>query len=177
MAVPSMRPRPLVTSFSMEAEAAPGQSSMALVKVDKENTMATAGVLAGVAGVLVGGVWLGGALFAATSYLVRKDDDLSKGLSGVATGSLEALNFVDYLSNKYEVTSKLGSALSQGPLESVSDAITNFDKEVGIKDSLGGILLSGTDLAAQAVAKAMELNEEYRVTDQIKEKIDSALSK
>ncbi|CAE8646424.1 unnamed protein product, partial [Polarella glacialis] len=112
-AAPNSRLR--TVSPRAEGEEAPtGSSSMALVKVNEENSVATAGVLAGVAGLLVGGVWVGGALFVASSFLARKkDDDLAKGLNGIAAGGLEALNFVDYLNNKYEVTAKVGSSLTE----------------------------------------------------------------
>ncbi|CAK9067073.1 unnamed protein product, partial [Durusdinium trenchii] len=74
--------------------------------VTKENSIATAGVLGGVAGLLLGGFWIGAAGFVATSYLAKKEDDVSTVLKGVSTASLEALNYVDYLNKKYEVTNK-----------------------------------------------------------------------
>ena len=37
------------------------------------NTIATAGVLGGVTGLLLGGFWIGAAGFVATSYLAKKD--------------------------------------------------------------------------------------------------------
>jgi len=164
------------------------------VKVTEENAITTAGVLGGLVGLFIGGVWVGGALFAASSYLAKKkDDDLSAGLKGIASGSLEVLNYVDYLNVKYKVTDQVGSALSDalgsakstdsketsdsvsGFLDTVGTAIKNFDKDVGIKDSVGNILTAGADLASQAVAKVVELNEQYKVTDQLKEKIDEAI--
>eukprot|EP00933_Yihiella_yeosuensis_P016981 TRINITY_DN14331_c0_g2_i1.p1 TRINITY_DN14331_c0_g2~~TRINITY_DN14331_c0_g2_i1.p1 ORF type:complete len:238 (+),score=57.04 TRINITY_DN14331_c0_g2_i1:107-820(+) len=177
------------------AEGSQSSTSTALVKVTEESTVATAGVLAGVAGLVLGGVWVGGALFAASSYLARKDDDLSKGLRGVSEASLQALNFVDYLNNKYEVTAKAGSAVTDalkssgsssstsgttttdsvdvaGAFRSVGDAIQDFDKEVGLKDTLGSIIISSGDLAYQAVDKVIELEKEYKLTDQLKAKID-----
>jgi hypothetical protein len=175
-------------------EAGETSSSVALVKVNEENSITTAGVIGGLAGLLVGGVWVGGALFAVSSYLARKkDDDVAAGLKGVAAGGLEALNFVDYLNNKYEVTGKLGSAIT-GALESATSspdskeslssvtgffssaktAIENFDKEVGIKDTVGGILSAGSELASQAIDKAVELNKEYKLTDQLADKIKEA---
>jgi hypothetical protein len=172
-------------------EAGETSSSVALVKVNEQNSITTAGVIGGLAGLLVGGVWVGGALFAVSSYLARKkEDDVAAGLKGVAAGGLEALNFVDYLNNKYEVTGKLGSAISgalesatsgsdskdsvNGFLSSAKTAIENFDKDVGIKDTLGGILTAGSELAAQAIDKAVELNKEYKLTDQLADKIKEA---
>ena len=178
---------------ALQAEAESKTDSVALVKITPETQMTTASVLGGFAGLLVGGVWVGAGLFAAASYLARKEeDDLSKALKGVAGGSLEALNFGGYLNNKYTVTDKIGSAL-KGALEdgkkgesaetfssvgsafdSVGDAIASLDKDIGIKDTLGSLATSASELAFQAVTKAIELNKEYKITDQIQEKINEA---
>jgi len=164
---------------------------VALVKVTKENTIATAGVLGGVTGLLFGGFWLGAASFVATSYLAKKeDDDVSTVLKGVSSASLEALNFADYLNKKYEVSSKVGTALSgaldstegetstsvKSALGTVNGAIDSFDKEVGIRDTLGSLVLAGSDLANQLATKVVELNDEYKVTDQLKSKIEEQLA-
>eukprot|EP00439_Symbiodinium_sp_Y106_P037126 s2102_g4.t1 len=184
----------------------------------RENSIATAGVLGGVTGLLLGGFWIGAAGFVATSYLAKKDwptaqedSDVATVLKGVSSASLEALNFVDYLNSKYDVTSKVGTALNdalekgdsettssvKGSLDTVGEAIDSFDKDVGIKDvgfgrfneglfrslqgteharvsedTLGSLILSGTDLASQLATKVVELNDQYKVTDQIKSKID-----
>uniref|UniRef100_A0A7S0FYE4 Uncharacterized protein n=1 Tax=Pyrodinium bahamense TaxID=73915 RepID=A0A7S0FYE4_9DINO len=181
-----------------EPAAAPATSpaageSVALVKVTEESKMTTASLLGGFAGLLVGGVWVGGALFAATSYLARKeDDDLSKALKGVASGGLEVINFGAAMNEKYLVTDKLGSAITSaldgaksgdskeaattvsGIINGVSDAVTSLDKDIGIKDTLGQLTTSASELAFQAVDKAVELNKEYKVTDQIAAKIEEA---
>eukprot|EP00933_Yihiella_yeosuensis_P072427 TRINITY_DN80810_c0_g1_i1.p1 TRINITY_DN80810_c0_g1~~TRINITY_DN80810_c0_g1_i1.p1 ORF type:complete len:253 (+),score=60.78 TRINITY_DN80810_c0_g1_i1:83-760(+) len=176
----------LSSSVALRAEAE--KQSVALVKVTEENTVTTAGVLGGLAGLALGGVWVGGALFAATSYLARKkDDDVAKGLQGVASGSLEALNFVDYLANKYEVTNKVGSAINDAlksgsagtektALDQVTEAIDSFDKEVGLKDTLGSILVSASDLGGQFIDKVVEVEKEYKIIDGLKEKISEAQS-
>lgn len=191
--VPS-RTRGTTAAFGEAAgSSSSSSSSTALVKVTPENSIATAGVLGGVTGLLLGGFWIGAAGFVATSYLAKKEEsDVATVLKGVSSASLEALNYVDYLNKKYEVTNKVGSALNDAldansdkdstssvktTLNSVGDAIDSFDKDVGIKDTLGGLLLAGTDLANQLAKKVVELNSEYKVTDQIKAKIDESLEK
>jgi len=165
--------------------------SVALVQVTKENAIATAGVLGGLTGLLLGGFWIGAAGFVATSYLAKKDDDVSAVLKGVSSASLEALNYVDSLNKKYEVTDKVGGALSgaldstegetsssvKSALSSAKEAIDSFDKDIGIKSTLGGLVLAGSDLASQLATKVVELNKEYKVTDQIQSKIDEAVDK
>mmetsp|Transcript_104882 Transcript_104882/g.306322 ORF Transcript_104882/g.306322 Transcript_104882/m.306322 type:complete len:246 (+) Transcript_104882:54-791(+) len=170
--------------------------SYALVKVTEESKMTTAGVLGGLAGLLIGGVWVGGALFAASSYFAKKEDsDVSKALKGVASGSLEVLNFGAAINEKYMVTDKLGSAVSSalegaksspdskgaattvsGFLSGLGEAFQSLDNDVGIKDTLGTLASGATDLAFQAVDKAVELNNEYKISDQISEKVQEATS-
>lgn len=172
---------------------APSGESVALVKITEESSMTTASVLGGVAGLLIGGVWVGGALFAASSYLARKEDsDVSKALKGIAAGSLEALNFSSYVNDKYTVTGKIGSAITDAVnsaktgnnketfdsidkfVDGAKEAIDSVDKDIGIKDTIGSVATSASELAFQAVEKVIELNDQYKITDQLKDKIDEA---
>mmetsp|Transcript_45475 Transcript_45475/g.144973 ORF Transcript_45475/g.144973 Transcript_45475/m.144973 type:complete len:254 (-) Transcript_45475:47-808(-) len=181
-----------------EPEAAPApapapstEESTALVKVTEENVLTAAGILGGVVGLVVGGLWLGAATFVASSYFVRQENDVSKALRGVATGSLEAVNFGASVNDKYKVTDQVGGAVSNavdsakknpdtkeaasavtGFVDNVVGAVGSVDKEVGIKDNLGKLAVSAGDVANKAVEKAVELNKEYKVTDQIKEKVE-----
>merc|ERR1712085_91528 len=114
----------------------------------------------------------------------------STALKGVSSTALETLNFGAYLNDKYAVTSTISdsftSALESSPdakksidnaCSSVNGAYTSVDQDVGIKDTLGTILASGSELASQAVDKVVELNEQYKVTDQIGEKISEVIEK
>lgn len=181
-----------------EAEKPPAASSVALVKVSEENKLTTASVLGGLAGIYLGGATIGAILFVATTYLARsdKDSDVSKALTGVAEAGLEALNFGKGLDDKYEVTGKFGKAITdaietakQKPEQKeIADALSNLltssgeaassvDKEVNFKDTLGSIVSGASELAYTATSKVLELNEQYKVTDTIKEKIEEQLEK
>mmetsp|Transcript_142638 Transcript_142638/g.397469 ORF Transcript_142638/g.397469 Transcript_142638/m.397469 type:complete len:242 (+) Transcript_142638:95-820(+) len=172
-----------------EAEPAPTPTptpaageSVALVKVTEESKMTTASLLGGLFGLVFGGVWVGGAIFAASSYLARRDDDdLSKALKGIAGGSLEALNFGAYINDKYAVTDKVGGAItdalgddSKKAVDGLLESVKAADQDFGFKESYGALATSASELASQAVAKGVELNEEYKVTGQIVEKINEA---
>jgi len=174
------QPSKMRGSMRLHAEEKAGET-VALVKVTPENQVTTASLLGGAAGLLLGGVWVGGALFAATSYLARRDDDdISKGLKGVASKGLEFLNFGSYLNEKYTVTGQIGTALSGAikdtPLDTVAESINSVDKDVGIKNSIGNLVSAASDMAGQAVETVVELNDEYKVTqtitDKVKETID-----
>jgi len=161
------------------------------LKTKVENAITTASLLGGTVGLLTGGVWVGAALFAASSYLSRQEEsDLSTALKGVSTTALETLNFGAYLNDKYAVTNTISdsfaSALESSPeakksvddaWSGVSEAYNSVDQDVGIKDTLGTILASGSELASQAIDKAVELNDQYKVTDQIGEKISEVIDK
>mmetsp|Transcript_58476 Transcript_58476/g.136660 ORF Transcript_58476/g.136660 Transcript_58476/m.136660 type:complete len:239 (-) Transcript_58476:86-802(-) len=172
---------------------APAPQSTELVKIDEANVKATAGVIAGLAGLLVGGLWIGVALFAASSYLVRKDDDLGNGIRGASTNFLEALNFTSSMDGKYKVTDKLGKTVSSAVEKNVKSAdtketintavgtvqgsIKDLDKEVGIKATLGSLVLTANDFSAQAVEKLLDFNEKNKVTDKLSEQVKGLASK
>mmetsp|Transcript_52912 Transcript_52912/g.97902 ORF Transcript_52912/g.97902 Transcript_52912/m.97902 type:complete len:239 (-) Transcript_52912:65-781(-) len=186
-------------SISRQAEgkgkAAPApapESGGALVKIDEANVKATGSVLAGLAGLLVGGLWVGAGLFAAASYAGRKDDDVGKAIKGVSQTALEALNFTANMDSKYKVTDNLGKSVSSAveknvksedkatldsAVNTVSGSVADLDKEVGIKATLGSIVLTATDLSAQAVEKLLDFNEKNKVTDKLAEQASNLASK
>mmetsp|Transcript_56030 Transcript_56030/g.133487 ORF Transcript_56030/g.133487 Transcript_56030/m.133487 type:complete len:233 (-) Transcript_56030:240-938(-) len=183
VARPSVSLRGGVRNPSMMAEA---EDSSALVKVTEDNIKTTAGVVAGLVGALFGGLWVGAAFFAASSYLVRKDDDVALALRGLSKGALESLNFAANMDGKYKVTGKIGEQVSgavnsslkpadksnlDSAVKSVSDQVSGLDKEVGIKSTLGKFATQAGDLAATAVDKAVEFNSKNKVTDQIAAKV------
>jgi len=186
---PGQNLRAAVARRAEEAAKAPepAQSSVALVKVTEENQVTTASILPALAGLLLlKSVWIGAGLFAAGSYLARqKDSDIAAGLKGIAGGSLEVLNFGSYVNDKYAVTGGISTAFSDkikenkttmpgpaGALDTITTAYDEFDRDVGIKDTIGNFLTTSSDLAAQAIDKVVDLNKEYKVTDQISEKFE-----
>mmetsp|Transcript_23895 Transcript_23895/g.75739 ORF Transcript_23895/g.75739 Transcript_23895/m.75739 type:complete len:251 (-) Transcript_23895:69-821(-) len=186
--------RPIRAEPEKAAPAPAPAPSSALVVINEETKATTVSVLGGLVGLLVGGVWIGAAAFAATAYLSRReDDDIAKALKGIAGGALEALNYGASLNEKYEVTGKVGSALTDAlenakknpdakqtissitsAADGVANAVKNFDQEVGIKDSLGSLATTASESAFKAVDKAVDLEKEYKVTDQLKQKIEDA---
>eukprot|EP00419_Tripos_fusus_P007961 CAMPEP_0172681602 /NCGR_PEP_ID=MMETSP1074-20121228/17572_1 /TAXON_ID=2916 /ORGANISM="Ceratium fusus, Strain PA161109" /LENGTH=252 /DNA_ID=CAMNT_0013500131 /DNA_START=74 /DNA_END=832 /DNA_ORIENTATION=- len=161
-------------------------SSVSIVAVNDENIATTASILAGLAGALLGGVWIGGALFAAGAYLSRKDGEVSSAIKGVASSALDALNFGADMNQKYTVTDKIGGALSgvvEKAKESVGDnetvktindavdkageAVSKIDKDINIKGTVGNVVAATSEFAADAVERVVDVNEEYKVTEQI----------
>jgi hypothetical protein len=126
------------------------------------------------------------------AFLARQgsDNDGATALKGVATTGLEALNFIGGVDKKYEVTSRVGSAVGEqvdkvkasSPkaaeiIDGVGSAIETVDKEVGIGSSLSSVVTSSSSIASDVVDKAIETNEKYSITDKIKDTIDDAVAK
>eukprot|EP00933_Yihiella_yeosuensis_P071392 TRINITY_DN79599_c0_g1_i1.p1 TRINITY_DN79599_c0_g1~~TRINITY_DN79599_c0_g1_i1.p1 ORF type:complete len:264 (-),score=81.82 TRINITY_DN79599_c0_g1_i1:119-910(-) len=177
----ALRPRYESSRLSKAAEGkSSAPESVAIIKVTEESIQTTAGVLAGAAGYMFGGVWVAAAAFAATSYIARqKDDDIGAGFKGVAQGALEVINYVGRLDNKFQVTSQVSSKVSESvnvgnAASPVTDAIGSFDKEVSIKDTVGGLLNASGEMASQAVGKVMELNSNLKISDQLGKTASSA---
>lgn len=191
----STRGRIAVHAEEAPAPAPPPGSSVALVKVTEESKFTTASVLGGLAGLWFGGVWVGAGLFVASAWLTRndKDSDVSKAISGVSGAGLEVVNFVANIEAKYEVTGKIGSAITDAIdtakadpdkkvvaesassiLQGAQDAIKSVDEDVGIKDTLGSIASSASELGYTAIKTIGDLNDKYKVTDKIKDKLDEA---
>jgi len=190
-------PRSPVVAHAEAAPAPTPSSSVALVNVNEENKLTTASLIGGVAGLLVGGLWVGVGLFAAASYLSRNDtsSDVSKVLTGISGAGLEAVNFAAGVESKYEVTGKVGDVFSDA-LESakkkpkqkvVARSMSTFanavggylhsvDKDMGVKDALGDFLTAASEIAYSTVASVVEFSHKYNVTDRIKERIDGFMS-
>lgn len=163
-----------------------------LVRLTDENVQNTASLLGGVVGLLVGGIWVGAALFAATTYFSRRpEDDISKAINGVARTGLEAINGAGDLNAEYQVTDQVGSSLSgavqsakenpstkdaaeavTGAIDTAVDSFTKFEKEVDVKGSASNLLNSVTSVTYDAVDKVAELDKEYKVTDAVGKKLD-----
>jgi len=195
------RAEPTPAAAPTPAAPAPAPDSVALVKINPENKAATASILGGLAGTLLGGVWVGGALFAAASYLSRKEGDVSSAVNEVASSALQTLNFGASLNDQYTVTDQIGSALSgainnvkenagggaeaintlTGVVDGAVKIVDDLDKDVNIKATLGNVLSSASELAAEAVDtvvdRAKEVNEEFKITDQITDKAKEAADK
>lgn len=167
----------------------------ALVVVNEENAMTAASVLGGLAGLWLGGAIVGVGAFIVTSYITRvqKDSDVAAALTGVSTTALEAINSVANLNSKYEVTGKVGGAFSSALEEAktkpeqkeIANAVSNALKsasdvvaDVDVKETLGGLTTEASKLAGSATdtatSKASELNEKYKVTDQIQATVSDA---
>lgn len=140
------------------------RESVAFIEVTEENQATTAGVMAGITGFLLGGLWAAVPLFVAGSYMSRRDNDLAVALSGTAKAVLQTLNFLHVLDKKYSVTESFGSQLAAavdlgkrnlstetaaGLFRYLGDAILSFGKDrehnkesctfpIELKGALGG---------------------------------------
>eukprot|EP00929_Paragymnodinium_shiwhaense_P021162 TRINITY_DN13872_c0_g1_i3.p1 TRINITY_DN13872_c0_g1~~TRINITY_DN13872_c0_g1_i3.p1 ORF type:complete len:270 (-),score=52.65 TRINITY_DN13872_c0_g1_i3:114-824(-) len=171
------------------------KKSYALVKVTEQNTITTASLIPGLVGFWFGGMWVAGALFAAGAYYARqKDDDVGQGLRNIGQGTLEAINFLAELNDEYDISGKVSgafmSAVEAGKkdkstkerldqlsntINAVTEAAAEFDKTVGVKDTVGNLLTTASDVAGAGVNTAVELNDEYEVTNKLSNEVLSKI--
>jgi chromosome segregation ATPase len=157
----------------------------ALVPIKEETVEFTAGLLGGVAGLLIGGPFLGCVLAAVTNYASKSEGDVGEVVQSISKAGLQIFNYLANLNNKYEVLDKAQGSLEQS-LEKLKNQDT-VDKETvskvekalaGTKDKLkeindeydvvgGSLTALGVlgELVEKAVDKAKEVNSEYKLTD------------
>uniref|UniRef100_A0A7S4R4D9 Uncharacterized protein n=1 Tax=Ditylum brightwellii TaxID=49249 RepID=A0A7S4R4D9_9STRA len=157
----------------------------ALVPIKEETIEFTAGLLGGVAGFAVGGPVLGAIGAAAANYAVKSDSEVAEVLGAVSKSSIEVYNYIAKLDAKFAVLENakksLESALDklkasdnvdpdtvkkvEGALQSTTDKIKEVNEEYDLVGAGGTALGVIGDLVEKAVAKAGELNEEYKLTE------------
>merc|ERR1712087_157591 len=89
-----------------------------LVAIKEETVEFTAGIIGGVAGLVVGGPLLGAIGAAAANYVSKSDNEAGEVVGAVSKTALEVYNYLATLDSKYEV---LGSA--QASLENALDKL------------------------------------------------------
>eukprot|EP00929_Paragymnodinium_shiwhaense_P021445 TRINITY_DN13987_c0_g1_i1.p1 TRINITY_DN13987_c0_g1~~TRINITY_DN13987_c0_g1_i1.p1 ORF type:complete len:352 (+),score=93.51 TRINITY_DN13987_c0_g1_i1:80-1135(+) len=174
-------------------------SSTALVRVTEENSMVAASIVPGMVGWFVGGVWLGGAAFMASSYFSRQKDgdysDIGQGLRSIGEGALTTVNTGADLADEYEVGNKVGDAFSgmltdmrtsgnkqiadglDAAVGGVSSAIEKFDEAVSVKAFVGTVLTTTSEIANQAMQTLASIIEEAMASEADKITKDSMSKK
>lgn len=190
--------RPSLPPPRLALRAGPAASSrggpVTLIKVTPENIQTTASIIGGLAGYLLGGIWVGVGVFTVASYLARsggKDNKVTNAINGASASGLEAINYVAKVDHKYGFTSGIGRTVSttlerakRGPdkafafaasdfLEGSAKAIESVDTELKVKDTVATVAVNASQVADRAVSRVVELNGEYNVVDRIKDRIDT----
>ncbi|CAM9903768.1 unnamed protein product [Ectocarpus sp. 13 AM-2016] len=165
------------------------------VAVNTENTEFSAGVLGGLAGFFVGGPVLAAVLAVAANYGSKQENEAGVAVRGVSANAIEAFNFLTTLNSKYDVTGKAGAQLDKAVTELKSngeagDTIEKVEKTVKDLTSQATKLSSEYDLPAKAkqalgvageladtaIVKGIELEQEYKVTDKVKDSIKKSIN-
>ena len=165
----------------------PSPTGGALVPVKEENIQFTAGVIGGAVGFTLAGP-LGGAIAAGfTNYVSRQKDDevIGEVFTNLSKTTLEVVNYVNALNEKYTVLNKAQSALEasydklkgqekvdteslakvEKALSDTRGKITEINDEYDIVGAGFQALGIVGDVTEKAVKKSIELNEEYKITD------------
>ena len=182
-------------------KAAPKASSSskggALVPIKEETVEFTAGILGGLAGLVIGGPFLAAIGAATANYVSKMDGDVSDVVQAVSKSSIQVYNYLSTLDSKYEVLAKakaqlekaLDSLKSQETVDpeavaKVEKALASTSSKIKEVNDEYDLVGAGTtalgvvgDLVEKAVKKAGELNEEYQLTSKATESLEKAISK
>jgi hypothetical protein len=193
--------RPAVATFMADDEAPAPSSAPAtggkLVPVKEETVEFTAGLIGGVAGLVVGGPALAAIGAAAANYISKSDNDAGVAVSAVSKSAIEVYNYLATLDSKYEVLGKAKKSLEAAldklksqdnvdpeAVEKVETALASTKAKIEeINDEYdlvgSGMTALGVvgDLVEKTIKKVSELNEEYSLTDKAKTALASAVEK
>lgn len=178
-------------------EEPPVEPAGALVSIKEETIEFTAGLIGGAVGFAVGGPVLGAITAAMANYASKTDKEIGEVVQAVSVASIEVYNYLATLDAKYEVLSgaqsslenaltKVKSADNVNPetVKKVEDALANTSskiKEINEEYDLVGAGQTALgvigELVEKAVAKAGELNGEYKLTDKAQDALKGAVDK
>jgi len=164
-----------------------------IVPINTDNIQFGAGVVGGLAGLLVGGPLLAVILSIASNYGSKQENEFGEAVRGVSKSAISAFNFLASLNANYDVTGKASSALGDAvsklketddtkSLEKVEDTLKDatekakklaeeYDLVAKGKQALGVV----GELADVAIVRAVELEKEYKVVDTVTEKVKTAV--
>lgn len=169
----------------------------ALVPIKEETVEFTAGILGGLAGLVVGGPLLAAIGAATANYISKMEGDASDVVQAVSKTSIQVYNYLSTLDSKYEVLTKAKTQLEKAldslksqenvdpaAVEKVEKALASTTAKIKEINDEYDLVGAGTtalgvvgDLVEKAVKKAGELNEEYQLTQKAQESLEKAINK
>ena len=186
------------TPTSAPSKSKSSSSSSALVTINKENVEAGVGLAGAAAGFIVfGNPVFALVLAAAANYGAKQDSEVGEAVRGVGTAIINTVNFAAKLNSQYTITDKVGTAAGNAfsdlkakdtsdaqILSKVEDFVTkatttvgDLDKEYNLKAKAKEAVYAAGDLSTQAIEKASDLNDKYKLTDQASDKVKEIVEK
>jgi len=180
------------------APAAPAaEKAGALVPIKEETVEFTAGIIGGVVGFTLGGPWLAAITAAAANYASKQDMEIGEVISAVSKSTIQIYNYLTQLDTKYELLTKAQASLQSSldkvksgdnvnpeTVKKVEDALAATSSKIKDLNDEYDLVGSGVsalgvvgDLVERAVAKAGELNSEYKLTDKATDALKTAVEK
>jgi len=187
--------RPTVATFMSDESSA--DTGGKLVAIKEETVEFTAGLIGGVAGLVIGGPVLGAIGAAAANYIAKSENEAGEIVGAVSTSALEVYNYLATLDGKYEVLSSAQGSLQNAlnklksqdqidpaAIEKVENALASTTAKIAEVNDEYDLVGSGMtalgvvgDLVEKTVKKIGELNEEYQLTDKANSALSSAVDK
>jgi len=169
----------------------------ALVPIKEETVEFTAGLIGGIAGLIIGGPIFALISAAAANYASKMEGEVPDVVQAVSKSTIQVYNYLANVDAKYEILNKAQTSLENAldnlkkqesidkeTVAKVEDALGKTKKKVAeINDEYdlvgGGLTALGVvgDLVEKAIKKAGELNEEYNLTDKAKDALSGAVTK
>jgi len=143
-----------------------------VIKLTDSNAVKSAGFIAFLVGCAQGGIWLGGTLFIAASWVgTRRTDELATVVKGLGRNGLKVVNFGGYLEGKYMLAEQLGSGVANAAAlvkeeykqaSAVIDPATSvvgvvLERKAAIKDSVDSFTTAATVAACAAGDVAVQV--------------------
>jgi len=177
---------------------AEGEESTAITQyeLNEDSIQFGAGAVGFLAGAVVGGPVLGAVAGTAANYASKKDNEFAEALKGSSEAFIRTLNYVFRLDGKYTLLKKAQGSLADSwsklksnssdpsTLEKVETAYNDVTKKLQDVDNEFDLVAQGMkaldaygEFADKAINRAIELNADYKLSDQALEKIKGALDK
>lgn len=173
-------------------------SAVSLIPLTEKNVEFTAGIVGGVAGLAVGGPWMGVLVSAAANYASRQQGIATEIVQDISKASLQLINYMAFINAKYEILTNTQSALENAlerlkeadvvdteavhkverALENTRNALLEVAQEYDLAGSAVSAFNSLGNLIETTVQAAVLFNADYRLMDKavstVKSTVDQA---
>lgn len=149
-----------------------------IVPVEPETVQSAAAVTGGIVGFVLAGPVGALVLAAISNFVTKKDSDSGEALRGFGKTVIEAYNFLNKINAKYQVTDKVGAAITEtvssvakdsDAIETIKKTYTETISKVEEINTEFDLVSKGTEavkaageLSDQAIEKIVELNEKVK---------------
>ncbi|KAJ8598883.1 hypothetical protein CTAYLR_009972 [Chrysophaeum taylorii] len=167
----------------------------AMVAVNEETVKTSASISSAAVGLVLGGPIFAVIAAVAGNYVATQDSEVGEVARGVGKVSIDVLNFLLRLNQKYDLSTKASDAATDavaklkekdtdGTLDQVtkvlsdtSGKITEINDEYDLVGKSKQAISYAGELSTKAIDKGIELNDEYKIVDKVTEAVKTTVEK